>query len=206
MIDIHTHSVQSSQIPAIYNVRINEKDVCLPQAEQLFFSAGIHPWDIEGMRTSWLENLEIMLKHKRIVAVGECGLDKNISVPLEKQLELLQHHIQLSEQYQLPLILHNVGFSHEIIRLKKLTTSSQAWIVHGFRGKSALAKQLLDAGLYLSFGEKFNAETVVITPIERLLVETDESDLSIVKIYQTIADIKACAKEDLNAYQTIFKF
>ena len=47
------------------------------------------------------------------------------------------------------------------------------WIVHGFRGGPALARQLLDAGFDLSFGLRYNKESFDITPTERRYRETD---------------------------------
>ena len=56
------------------------------------------------------------------------------------------------------------------------------WIVHGFRGAPALARQLLDAGMHLSLGEHFRPDTAAIIPADRLHVETDTSSLPIEEI------------------------
>ena len=82
---------------------------------------------------------------------------------------------------------------------------SQKWIVHGFRGKPQLAGQLLKAGIDLSFGEKFNPESIQITPIERLFIETDESAMPIERIYEQIARIRGCKINDLNAGNVLLR-
>ena len=70
------------------------------------------------------------------------------------------------------------------------------WLVHGFRGKPSLAKMMTDAGIYLSFGEKFNAETVAMMPSELLLAETDKSILSITEI---IGQLSVAANRDVTS-------
>lgn len=203
-IDVHTHKINSDDIPIIYNVRINDDAVSLPHGQHIYFSAGIHPWDAEKVRSVWYDNMTIMLNYKQVIAVGECGLDKHTSVSLEKQLEIFEKHIHLSETNQLPLLIHCVGFSHEIIRLHQYFKPKQAWIIHGFRGKPELALQFLKEDIYLSFGEKFNVESVKITPLNRLLIETDESQTSIKDLYQRIAEIKECDVRKLKAANDLF--
>jgi TatD DNase family protein len=92
-----------------------------------------------------------------------------------------------------------VGYYNELFDLKKRCNPSVRWIIHGFRGKPQLAEQALKAGFDLSFGEKLNEQSVRITPLENLFVETDESLLPIEQIYEKIASIRHCNIEDLNA-------
>lgn len=93
---------------------------------------------------------------------------------LARQTELLRIHFELSETLGKPMILHIVRAFSEIIALKKLWHPSRPWIIHGFRGKSQLARQLLDHGFYLSFGPRHNPASLSITPTSRLLHESDQ--------------------------------
>lgn len=188
--DIHTHHFPPIGQRAIYNIRIDEYNFEFVRQKNLYYSAGIHPWDIEKANEDWLEKLYNTLLDKDVIAVGECGLDKNIETDYEHQAQLFLYHIQLSEELLKPLIIHCVGYFNELIELRKKLNPSQDWIVHGFRGKPQLAEQLLKAGFYLSFGEKFNPESVRICPLNRLLIETDESQLPLLTIYQNITQIK----------------
>ena len=83
------------------------------------------------------------------------------------------------------------------------------WIIHGFRGKPESAKQLLNAGLYLSFGEKYNVEALRVTPLDRLFLETDEATCSIHDIYNKVAedlemDVEKLEKQVKNNINRIF--
>lgn len=78
-------------------------------------------------------------------------------------------------------------------------------VVHGFRGKPQLAKQLLNAGFAISYGEHFNPESVAVTPLDKLCIETDESEMPIEEIYKKIATIKDCRTHELNGACNLLK-
>lgn len=204
--DTHSHKVNSGDVRTIYNIRINDFALSLPHGSNILFSAGIHPWDAGNIRSVWLENMGILLNFEQLVALGECGLDKNAPVPMEKQLEVFELQIKLSESNKKPMIIHCVGCFNELVNLHKALNPKQAWVVHGFRGKPELADQLTRAGIYLSFGEFFNPESVITTPVERILVETDESEMNIEDIYEKLSDLKHCSVEDFKAVESIFRF
>lgn len=93
---------------------------------------------------------------------------------LAAQTALLRIHYELSETLRKPLILHIVKSFPEIIALRKQWKPTQPWIIHGFRGKPQLARELLAHGFHLSYSEKYNPASLAITPASRLLCETDE--------------------------------
>lgn len=204
--DTHSHKVKPGDARTIYNIRINDHPVSLPHGANIFFSAGIHPWDAGNIRSAWLENMEILMNFEQVVALGECGLDKNAPFSMEKQLEVFEYQIKLSETQKKPMIIHCVGCFNELVNLRKALNPRQTWIIHGFRGKPELADQLVRAGLYLSFGELHNQESVSITPVERLLIETDESEMNIEDIYEKISTLKQCSTDELNAAEHVFRF
>ena len=74
-----------------------------------------------------------------------------------------------------PLVIHLVKAMSELLKLKQQIKPANPWIIHGFRGKAALAEECLRHGFYLSFGEKYQEEALRITPAGRLFLETDES-------------------------------
>lgn len=93
---------------------------------------------------------------------------------LAAQTALLRIHYELSETLRKPLILHIVKSFPEIIALRKQWKPTQPWIIHGFRGKPQLARELLAHGFHLSYGKKYNPASLTITHASRLLRETDE--------------------------------
>lgn len=169
--DVHTH--HSGNLSAIYNLTSPVETVPAGSV-----SVGLHPWDTA---LPDVETLMLAINHRAVtdaavVAIGETGLDNRHGAPLSRQEQLLVRHIHLSELTHKPLILHIVGAWSELLRLHRDMRPSVPWIIHGFRGKPALARQLLDAGMYLSLGRHYNPSTALIIPSDRLLLETDETD------------------------------
>jgi TatD DNase family protein len=92
------------------------------------------------------------------------------------------------------------------MNLHKALNPKQSWIIHGFRGKPEMASQLTKAGMFISFGEKFNPESVQAIPVDRILVESDESAMPLAEIYLAIATAKGCEVRELVAVNEIFGF
>lgn len=153
-------------------------------------SIGIHPWyvtadDIE-QQTEWIKHTAI--NDKRVIAIGECGTDKLCNTDMNIQNEAFCNCITLSEELKLPLIIHSVKTSNEIIRLRKSIRPKQPWIIHGFRGKPEQALQYTSNGFYLSFGKLYNTESIKIIPLDKLLFETDEYTGNITEIIRSAAE------------------
>ena len=160
----------------------------MPLPETGIISVGIHPWHLtEKNADEQLRWLKKMVKQPGVVAIGECGMDKLRSISMDKQIKIFRECIMLSEETSLPVIIHAVKCTEELIRIKKDMKPQMPWIIHGFRGKASVAKSLLDQGFYLSFGEHYQEESLRHTPLDRLFLETDESLLPIEDIYQKAA-------------------
>lgn len=174
MFDAHTHILK-------HNAVVDLDPVTLPAGPALkrgfFYSVGIHPWNVGKVNGRSIRLLAALAAEPSVVAIGECGLDAvgadDRGQTLERQTELLRVHFDLSERLEKPLLLHIVRAFPEIIALKKKWRPSQPWIIHGFRGKPQLARELLAHGFYLSFGEKYNSESFAITPPSHRLRESD---------------------------------
>lgn len=190
-IDIHTHNTVEEGRYAILNSQ--------GEVSGRTISVGIHPWDVDG---KWKERFDVIEKVARkpgTVAIGECGIDKLGSpATLELQAEAFRAHIQLAEKLGKPLIIHCVKTYDHIMALHKELSPRQPWIIHGFRGKPQLAGQLTKAGIYLSFGEHFNAESAKSIPAEQLLIESDDSSTPIEDIYAAVAAARGCSIKELS--------
>lgn len=182
--DIHTHH---DRYGAIISTTPEE---FRPQPGR-YYSVGLHPWDLSDKSKGVLSQLEAAVQHMQVVAIGETGLDKLKSgVSYETQILYFEKHIHLSEQWHKPLIIHAVKAYDDIIRIHKARKPAQPWIIHGFRGKPETAAQLLREGLYLSFSEYYNHETLKSVPLDRLFLETDEGNMPIDKLYRKAAHIR----------------
>lgn len=193
LFDIHTHNSTTGIDTAIL-------DCGMHYCAERRISAGIHPWHITPDWEKEFAGIETASLKENVAAIGECGIDKIHSpASIEVQKAVLRAHAMLAEERRKPLILHCVKGVEEIITLHREMKPAQAWIVHGFRGKPQMAAQLAKEGFYISFGEKFNPDSVKVTPAERMFVESDESNCGIEEIYKAIAAAKECSIEELAA-------
>ena len=182
-LDIHTHH-PAPQPLAVVSSSISDFQTYPGQR----FSVGIHPWDTADTvpEEQW-NKLEELIALPEVVAVGECGIDKLKGGFMYKQLAVFRRQMLLSEKYKKPMIIHDVKAHDIIVGLKRDYNPTQKWVVHGFRGKPTVAKMLMDVGIYLSYGEKFNPDTPRVVPREMILAETDESSLPIEEIIAALS-------------------
>ena len=146
-----------------------------------------------------------------VVAIGETGLDKNTvndQDDLSIQKEIFTEHILISEEVKKPLIIHCVKAWDELLHIRKTTKPLMPWIIHGFRGNAILATQLLNAGLYLSFGINHNIEALKAAWDKgRLFTETDNTDVDIREVCSSIANkLNISINELLDEIGRLYKF
>lgn len=192
-IDFHSHHQEHEKgVFRIFNQLISN------QGDSNFYgpqSIGLHPWDIEDF--NFPEKLDHILEEKIeddfVLMVGECGLDKNILTSISKQEEIFLKHIELSEKFSKPLVIHCVKAHQELMSVKKELNPRQKWIIHGFNGSPQLAGDFVSKGFLISIGhslllnpEKAN-EVLNRIPIKNLFIETDESDDSIRELFAKAA-------------------
>lgn len=192
-IDIHTHQLPQVLGEAIVN--------CYPETfspkEGGWYSVGIHPWYITTLSDK-KNHLETIVRHPQVLAVGEAGLDKLADAPMDLQLEVFEYQARLADEVGKPLVIHLVRAADELLKLRRELRPAMPWIIHGFRGKAALAEEYLRHGFYLSFGEKYQTEALLATPADRLLIETDESVVPIEELYLRAAAVRGMCSEELH--------
>lgn len=199
-IDLHTHQQKTGAFVQILNQFA--QDLPLPGDDQ-FYSAGIHPWHIEKVDPDkCLKLLTEAATRRNLLAIGECGFDKAIATDFAVQEDCFRKQIGIAEKYNKPLIIHCVRSYNELILIKLETTSAVPWIVHGFQAKLPTLLQLIKHGFYFSVGEKLllnrtKSEIISAIPIDRLFLETDDSDHSIGNIYLLAAQILKTDEEAL---------
>jgi TatD DNase family protein len=163
------------------------------------FSVGIHPWSAD---MSKIEELRACASLKNVVAIGESGLDKmkiQSSNDFDIQKELFKIHAGIAEEYGKPLIVHCVKAWNELIEIRKAMKPAAQWIIHGFRGKEVLASQLINEGMYLSFGKYHNAESLKKAwKCKRLFAETDDKNVDIQEVYNDISNILGITNKELS--------
>ena len=199
LFNLHTHQFTNQEnILELVNQYPWEFDETIPN-----YSIGIHPWYInENRLSSDLEIIDQKLIFSNCLALGECGLDKRIEIPIEIQEKVFKSQILIAEKHQKPLVLHCVAAFQEIIQIKKELKIKVPMIIHGFSKNEQTAKQLLDNGFYLSFGKYLllNPELKSVfqsVPNDKFFLETDTVEESLEEVYALAANYKNTEIEEL---------
>ena len=192
-VNIHTHSsnyIDNKEFIEIQNIDV---DNIVNVDVSHFYSIGIHPWDCQQSTVDSQQILMKCLGDLNFLAIGECGLDRACDADFELQKKVFIKQIELSEQFNKPLIIHAVRSYPDIISIRKETKSKADWIIHGFQGNEQSAEQLLKHNIYLSLGDVlFKNETkaqrlLQTIPLEKLFLETDVAERKISDVYEKAA-------------------
>ncbi|WP_439814465.1 TatD family hydrolase [Zavarzinia sp. CC-PAN008] len=150
---------------------------------RIWASVGIHPEELdEGARVDGAE-LARLAAHPRVIGLGETGLDYHREGHLKgAQAESFRMHIALSRETGLPVIIHSRDADADMIAILREEMGKGPFkaLLHCFTSGLELAQAALDLGLMISFSGIVtfkNAHLVkqaaLLTPLDRLLVETD---------------------------------
>ena len=144
-----------------------------------------------------------MLCTGRVIAIGECGLDRRSPVCIEEQERVLERQVELGEKFRKPLIIHCVKAYSELIAIRKKMKSSIPWIIHGYNNNERILRQLLHCEFYISVGaalsdSRSNAfQLLRMIPAERLFLENDDKTVGIDVIYSVASGILGLTVEEL---------
>jgi TatD DNase family protein len=150
-----------------------------------YATVGIHPHEADHTSKNDINTIRDLAKDKKVVAIGEIGLDyfKNFSKP-KNQLPLFSDQLKLAKELNLPVVLHTREAQEDTLSILKEAMPVKA-VVHCFSGDKAFLKECLSLGFFISFTcnvtyKKAEAlrEAVKLTPWDRLMLETDAPYLS----------------------------
>jgi TatD DNase family protein len=145
-------------------------------------AAGVHPHEARVATEATWDELRGLARERRIVAVGEIGLDFHYDhSPREVQREVFRRQIRLAREVGLPVIVHTREADGETVEILDQERAGEAGgVIHCFTGGPELARRSLALGFYLSFSGIVafpRAEVIQQVarecPEDRLLVETD---------------------------------
>ncbi len=181
------HGVKGFIIPGadITNLKI-AKQIC-DAYEDIFFAAGVHPYDLDGYDE---EILSQYLQDEKCVAVGECGLDyfrlpkENKEEEKRRQKEAFIAQINLAIKFQKPLIVHIREANQDSLDILKAHAKGKLkGVLHCFNASEMLLELSEDfyfgIGGVLTFKNAKNlVEILPKIPKDRLLLETDSPYLT----------------------------
>ncbi|MFN8349534.1 MAG: TatD family hydrolase [Spirosomataceae bacterium] len=216
-LNFHTHIFPfPSEERGIYNLPVQE----IPQwgtSRRNWVSVGIHPWYVDT--ENWQEELERIEKiatRENVKAIGECGLDRLIPLPIDQQLMVFEAQVAIAERIRKPVIIHCVRAFNELLAWKNRYKPKVPLIVHGFNNKWETAQQLLKHDFYFSLGTSLlqadsNAAKILPNlPVSRLFLENDDRPIPVQKVYEAAAErlempVSVLQNQIWTNFATVFK-
>ncbi len=187
-------AAQASQVNTILNIgtsvveSINSLELA-KRFKNIYACIGIHPNDLQE---DWLNDMKIIedfLKSKdllKIKALGECGLDYHYpNYNKDRQYDGFKAHIDLSLEYNIPLVIHTRSAGSEVLDILKSYKNHSLFhnlkgVIHCFSEDINFATRAVDLGFVLGIGgavtypkNNFLREVVKIMGINNIVLETD---------------------------------
>lgn len=193
----------------------------------IYATVGVHPNDAPKARPDTFADLERLISHPKVKAVGEIGLDYHWDVPKEVQLPAFIRQLEIAATAKMPIIIHTRDAWNDTLDVLKThwIETGLPCVMHCFTGNKHQAQECLDLGFYLAFGGVTSfpkaadiREAARTTPEDRLLLETDSPYLAPVPFRgkrnepayvaytaKVIADLRGLSVEELG-HQTTLNF
>lgn len=156
------------------------------QYPHVYSAIGIHPHDAKRLDLPLYYELRQWIKHPKVVAVGEIGLDYHyLHSPKGVQVEAFRRQIELAKEADLPIIVHSREAGNDTLRILREEAADVAGVLHCFSGDVEMAQKAMELGFYISIAGPVtfkNAATLrkvaEFIPDDFLLIETDAPYLS----------------------------
>jgi TatD DNase family protein len=209
-INIHSHRPAASATTTIENLYRDFERM----EEGRNYSIGLHPWHLQNHKLQ-LDELLAHADMAMVKAIGECGLDKVTTTPMDVQEQVFTEHIKLAAKLRKPMIVHCVQAHNEVVALLKKYRPAVPVVFHGYNKRHTVAEMLIDEGYYLSFGaailnrESPAAQVLSVVPAHRIFLETDDAEIHIEDIYKAAASLRNSDTDSLilqvaNNFNTVF--
>lgn len=190
----------------------------------MYAAIGVHPQDVGDMTEKDIEILKEYSKEKKVLAIGEIGLDYYYeNAPRDVQKYWFARQVELAKELNLPVIIHDRDAHLDTMNILKETKVSECGgVFHCYSGSVEMAKEILDMGMYIAFGGSVTfknarrpVEAAQYVPLDRILIETDcpylapdpfrgklNSSLYIYRVVEKIAELKGLTVEEVEKATT----
>ena len=181
------NGVQKIIIPAVEPSTFERVLKTAEKSPNLYAATGVHPEDAKNFDENALNLMEKMIKHPKVVAVGEIGLDYYWDRSYnDVQKAVFEAQIEFAKKHDKPIIVHDREAHGDSLEILKRTNAAEVGVVmHCFSGSPEFALECVKEGFYIALGgvvtfknAKKMKEVAKIVPLERLLLETDSPYLT----------------------------
>ncbi len=163
------------------NIESSKASIALAEKfDYVYATVGVHPSDVMGMTENDIDTLRTLAQHKKVVAIGEIGLDYHYDDTSEEEQKIwLAPQLELAKELNLPVVIHDRESRNECMQILKSHKISNG-VVHCFSGSAETAREFLKMGFHISFtgvitfkNARRAIEALKVIPMDRLMIETD---------------------------------
>lgn len=150
--------------------------------DNVYGAVGVHPEEVGAFDEGAQNLMREYLKHPKIIAVGEVGLDYYWDKSqIERQKEIFERQILIAKDAKKPVLVHDREAHLDTFEILKKTNAKETGVVmHCFSGSPEFALECVKEGFYIALGgvvtfknAKKVKEVAKVVPLEKLLLETD---------------------------------
>lgn len=213
------YGVEKVVIPGVEPTGFERILMLCEKYDNVYGAVGVHPEDVNAFDDKAAELMREYLKHDKIIAVGEIGLDYYWDKSqIELQKEIFERQIIIAKEAGKPVLVHDREAHLDTFEILKKTKANEVGVVmHCFSGSPEFAMECVREGFYIALGgvvtfknSKKAKEVAQVVPLDRLLLETDapymapvpfrgkENEPAYVKfVAQEIADLRGISFEEV---------
>jgi TatD DNase family protein len=198
LIDSHCHLDMLEDVPAVLermrargvqrcvtigvDATSNEAAVHLAERyDEVYATVGLHPHDAKDRSDATMDRIRALASHEKVVGVGEAGLDYHYdNSPRDAQREVFAEHVRIANAASTALVIHTRDAWDDTFDILATEGVPERVVFHCFTGGPREAERALSIGAMLSFSGivTFKSaaslrDAVRITPLDRVMVETD---------------------------------
>jgi len=206
MIDSHCHlnyiksdqtinelvnSAKTAGVDKIFNIGTDLKSSLqsvgyAEQFKSVYATVGVHPHDAKTVDKVVMDRLRELTDHKKVLAVGEIGLDfyRNLSSPKD-QYDAFESQLKLAVETKLPIVIHTRDAHKETVKvIKNYASDLNGGVFHCFQGGVDEALEVIELGFHISVGGVITFKnsqmsvTATEAPLDKIILETDSPFLT----------------------------
>lgn len=202
------------------NLETSRNSLALAHEYDFVYAAvGVHPSDVEELDDQKLEELRLLSRDDRCVAIGEIGLDYHWPEPgRDLQQHWFRKQLELAREEKLPVVIHSRDAAADTLQiLKEAGGAVTGGVVHCFSYSAEVARQCADMGFFIGVGGVITfkngrklREAVDQLPLEKILLETDcpylapephrghrNSSFNLPLVVEAVAELKGVSPEEV---------
>lgn len=218
--DIGMIAIGTTLVDSLAGIRLAETY----EDQPVYTAVGVHPTDdvLDDFRSS---DLEALVKHPKVVAIGETGLDYFHLKPEDDpqdQMDIFEQQMIIAQQADLPMVIHcrdRVGVydAYDDVLAALTRQQMKRFVMHCYSGTEEYAEKFLELGGMLSFTgiatfpkSDTMRQVILHTPLDRMMIETDapflapvpfrgkrNEPLYVEEVAKKVAEIKGISVDDI---------